>query len=58
MTGTGGVDDIERVKAAFEHLLRDEFDIAHSTLEFEPHGRGARGGADAAGSHTAIVATE
>jgi hypothetical protein len=45
MTGTGGVDDIERAKAAFEHLLRDEFDIAHSTLEFENHGRGARGGA-------------
>ena len=31
----GDVQDLERVKAAVKRLLKDEFDVAHATLELE-----------------------
>jgi cobalt-zinc-cadmium efflux system protein len=34
----GGLQDMETIKGALKELLREEFEIPHTTLEFEPQG--------------------
>jgi cobalt-zinc-cadmium efflux system protein len=34
----GGFEDMETIKGALKELLREEFEIPHTTLEFEPQG--------------------
>ena len=59
VTASDSLQGIEGVKASLKRLLRDDFAIEHSTLEYEPRERAAHGEArSAAGSHDGIISTE